>query len=83
MLNIEAATDICILACETLKDELSLVMKNLNRALPVFWVDSGNLRLIAALLSGDWNTDEFLVVEPGKEISFEDSLNVGRTQQAV
>jgi hypothetical protein len=40
----------------------------------------GNLRLIAALLSGNWNEDEFLVVEPGKEISFEDSLNLGKTQ---
>jgi hypothetical protein len=40
----------------------------------------GNLRLIAALLSGNWNADEFLVVEPGKEISFEDTLDLGKTQ---
>jgi hypothetical protein len=42
----------------------------------------GNLRLIAALLSGDWDENEFLVVKPGGTISFEDSLNMGKTQQA-
>ena len=43
----------------------------------------GNLRLIAALLSGEWNADEFLVVKPNTEITFEDSLSVGKPQQAV
>ena len=40
----------------------------------------GNLRLIAALLSGNWNDNEFLIVEPGKTISLEDSLNLGKSQ---
>ena len=37
----------------------------------------GNLRLINALLAGDWNRDEFLVVPPGETVTLEDSLAVG------
>ena len=33
--------DIYILACETLKPELELVMKKLNCSYPLVWVDSG------------------------------------------
>jgi hypothetical protein len=35
-------TNTCIIACETLKDELNLVMKDCGRALPVRWIDSGS-----------------------------------------
>ena len=31
----------CIIACETLKDELNAVMRKLNSTLPVVWLDSG------------------------------------------
>jgi len=45
-------TSTCIIACKALKDELDLVMKELNCALPVVWIDSGaharpeNLRVL-------------------------------------
>ena len=32
----------CIVACESLKPELDLVMKNLNCTLPVHWIEAGN-----------------------------------------
>ncbi|AEF84033.1 conserved hypothetical protein [Treponema primitia ZAS-2] len=35
---------------------------------------SGNLRLIDALLAGNWDTGEFLIVPPKGVISFEDSF---------
>ncbi|MDR2796051.1 MAG: DUF1638 domain-containing protein [Spirochaetaceae bacterium] len=34
----------------------------------------GSLRIIDALLAGGWQDDEFLVVEPGGRITFEDSI---------
>ncbi|MDR1411000.1 MAG: DUF1638 domain-containing protein [Spirochaetaceae bacterium] len=40
----------------------------------------GSLRLIDALLSGAWREDEFLVLEPGGKVSFEDSLGAGKGQ---
>ncbi|MDR2785236.1 MAG: DUF1638 domain-containing protein, partial [Treponema sp.] len=40
----------------------------------------GSLRLIDALLSGNWQGDEFLTVEPGGKITFEDSLEAGESQ---
>jgi hypothetical protein len=40
----------------------------------------GNLRLINALLAGDWNREEFLVIPPGEAVSFEDALAVGTGQ---
>jgi len=32
---------VCVIACGTLKDELSLVMEKQNLALPVVWIESG------------------------------------------
>jgi hypothetical protein len=40
----------------------------------------GNLRLIDALLRGDWRNDEFLVIPRGAGVSFEMSLNLGASQ---
>ena len=40
----------------------------------------GNLRLIDALLSGEWPEDDFLIVPPGGSVTFEDSFNLGKTQ---
>ncbi|MDR3162143.1 MAG: DUF1638 domain-containing protein [Spirochaetaceae bacterium] len=40
----------------------------------------GNLRLIDALLAGDWNRNEFLIVPPGETVTFEDALAVGKGQ---
>ena len=42
----------------------------------------GSLRFINALVSGDWNKDEFLILEPGKTINLDDSLNLGKVQGA-
>ena len=39
----------------------------------------GNLRLIDALLSRNWPEGDFLIVKPGVSVSFEDSLQVGKT----
>ncbi len=39
----------------------------------------GNMRLIENLLQGNWDRDEFLVVEPNGKITFEDSLRVGKS----
>jgi len=38
----------------------------------------GNLRLIHALVSGEWPAEEFLLVKPGGSITFEDSQNAAR-----
>jgi hypothetical protein len=40
----------------------------------------GNLRLIDALLMGDWRDDEFFIIPSGSEVSFELSLNLGPSQ---
>jgi hypothetical protein len=40
----------------------------------------GNLRIIDALLMGDWREDEFLIIQSGSEVSFEMSLNLGSSQ---
>jgi hypothetical protein len=40
----------------------------------------GNLRLIDALLKGDWMDDEFIIIPGGSEVSFEMSLNLGSSQ---
>ncbi|MDR1175652.1 MAG: DUF1638 domain-containing protein [Treponema sp.] len=40
----------------------------------------GSLRFIGALLAGGWRGDSFLVLEPGGKISFEDSLEAGKSQ---
>jgi hypothetical protein len=40
-------------------------------------VAPGNLRIIDALLMGDWEDDEFLVIPEDSEITFEMSLNLG------
>jgi hypothetical protein len=40
----------------------------------------GSLRFIDALLAGGWQDDAFLVLEPGGKISFEDSLEAGKSQ---
>jgi hypothetical protein len=40
----------------------------------------GNLRIIDALLAGDWGEDEFLIIPGGSEISLEASLNLGPPQ---
>jgi hypothetical protein len=40
----------------------------------------GNLRIIDALLAGDWKEDAFLVAPPGESVSFEDSLTTGTAQ---
>ena len=37
----------------------------------------GNLRIIDALLTGEWGEDEFLIIPGGSEISLEESLNLG------
>ena len=36
----------------------------------------GNLRLLTALITGDWRAGEFLLVPPGGQVSFADSLNL-------
>jgi hypothetical protein len=43
-------------------------------------VAPGDLRLIEALLAGEWNNDEFLVIPEDSEVSFEMSLNLGLPQ---
>ncbi|MDR2738550.1 MAG: DUF1638 domain-containing protein [Treponema sp.] len=43
----------------------------------------GNLRFIDALLADAWPEDSFLTVKPGEKITFEDSLNAGRAQDAA
>jgi hypothetical protein len=43
----------------------------------------GSLRLIDALPAGSWKDDAFLVLEPGGKISFEDSLEAGKSQNTV
>jgi hypothetical protein len=40
----------------------------------------GNLRIIDALLTGDWRDDEFLIVRSDSEVSFEMSLDLGPSQ---
>ncbi|MDR0452631.1 MAG: DUF1638 domain-containing protein [Treponema sp.] len=40
----------------------------------------GSLRLIDALLAGAWQDDSFLVLAPGGKITFEDSLEAGKSQ---
>jgi hypothetical protein len=40
----------------------------------------GNLRIIDALLAGDWREEEFLVIRSGSEVSLEMSLNLGVSQ---
>jgi hypothetical protein len=40
----------------------------------------GNLRIIDALLAGNWQEDEFLIIPSGSEVSFEMSLNLGSSQ---
>jgi hypothetical protein len=40
----------------------------------------GNLRIIDALLMGDWGADDFLVIPSGSEVSFEMSFNLGSSQ---
>jgi hypothetical protein len=40
----------------------------------------GSLGYIDALLAGGWQEDSFLLVPPGKSISFEDSLSAGKAQ---
>jgi hypothetical protein len=40
----------------------------------------GNLRIIDALLAGDWREEEFLILQSGSEVSFEMSLNLGASQ---
>ncbi|GHV18635.1 hypothetical protein FACS189493_8120 [Spirochaetia bacterium] len=34
----------------------------------------GNLRLLVALITGNWRTEEFLLVPPGGQVNFADSL---------
>jgi hypothetical protein len=48
-------------------------------AIPVTVVP-GNLRLIDALLTGDWRDDEFLIIPKDSEVSFEMSCNLGPSQ---
>jgi hypothetical protein len=40
----------------------------------------GSLRLIDALVSGEWQGGAFLTVKPGGKITFEDSLSAGKSQ---
>jgi hypothetical protein len=40
----------------------------------------GSLRLIDALLSGDWREDTFLVLQPGGKITLNDSIEAGKSQ---
>jgi hypothetical protein len=40
----------------------------------------GSLRIIDALVAGGWQDDEFLVLEPGGKITFENSLEAGKSQ---
>jgi hypothetical protein len=40
----------------------------------------GSLRFIDALLAGGWQDEAFLTLEPGGKISFEDSLEAGKSQ---
>jgi hypothetical protein len=43
----------------------------------------GSLRFIDALLAGDWQDTAFLVLEPGGKITFEDSLEAGKSQNTA
>jgi len=38
----------------------------------------GNLRLIGALLAGNWENSDFVILEPGREFTLEDSLSIGK-----
>jgi hypothetical protein len=40
----------------------------------------GNLRIIDALLMGEWGDDEFYIIPVGAEVSFEMSINLGASQ---
>jgi hypothetical protein len=52
-------------------EDLAKLLKISVRVIP------GNLRLIGALLSGDWREEDFLAVKPGGRITLEDSLSAG------
>jgi hypothetical protein len=43
----------------------------------------GNLRIIDALLMGDWNEDEFLVIPKHGEVTLESSYDLARSQSAL
>lgn len=58
-------------------EELADLSQTIN--IPVS-VIPGNLRLINALLAGDWNRDEFLVIPPGETVTLADALAVGKGQ---
>jgi hypothetical protein len=40
----------------------------------------GNLRIIDALLTGNWGDDEFFIIPGGSEVSFDMALNLGASQ---
>jgi hypothetical protein len=58
-------------------EELEDLSKTLDIPISVI---PGNLRLINALLAGDWDRNEFLVIPPGETVSLEDALAVGKGQ---
>ncbi|MDR2343149.1 MAG: DUF1638 domain-containing protein [Spirochaetaceae bacterium] len=43
----------------------------------------GSLSLIEGLLSGDWQEDAFLVLEPGGKITLDDSIEAGKSQNTA
>lgn len=44
---------------------------------------SGDLILIKDLVSGNWDDERFLVIEPNGQVTFENSLRAGQTKQII
>ena len=50
-----------------------------------FQKERGNMRLIEKLVNGDWNEDEFLVVQPGHRIvvDYSDPVRIVKTEKVI
>jgi hypothetical protein len=75
-----AVVDTGVFDVEALRSRLDDFAKPLE--IPVKLIP-GSLKLIDALLAGDWQDEEFLILEPGGRIRFEDSLEAGKSQSAT
>jgi hypothetical protein len=73
-----AVVDTGVFELDTIKARVDDFAKPLE--IPVKLIP-GSLRFIDALLAGDWQDDAFLRLEPGGKITFEDSLEAGKSQE--